>query len=121
MQDRCDPVRDHPIRVENSSRRVEVRVAGHVFARTDDALILRETDLAPVVYVPRKDVDLTRLSRNQHTTRCPYKGTACYFDASVPGTRVERVAWSYENPCPAVSGIKDALAFRPQLAEILEM
>uniref|UniRef100_UPI0028116849 DUF427 domain-containing protein n=1 Tax=Phenylobacterium sp. TaxID=1871053 RepID=UPI0028116849 len=47
------PGPDHPITIEPAKRRWRAFFAGHVIADTDDALILQESNLAPVVYFPR--------------------------------------------------------------------
>lgn len=99
----------HPITVEANPARVEVRAGGKAVANTNRSLTLREASYAAVHYIPRADVDMAALTRSHHTSYCPYKGEATYFRLDGGGT-VE-VAWSYENPFPAMAGIKDHLAF----------
>jgi uncharacterized protein (DUF427 family) len=36
-------------------------------ANSKDALILREASYPPVIYIPRKDADMSRLERSEHT------------------------------------------------------
>jgi uncharacterized protein (DUF427 family) len=52
---------------------------------------------------------MARYTRSTHSTHCPYKGDASYFD--LPGA--PNAVWSYETPFPAMAEIKDHLAFYP--------
>jgi len=104
------PGADHPITVTANPQRVVVKIAGQVVADTRNALTLREASYGPVQYVPRSDVDMSRLERSEHTTYCPFKGDCAYYSA-VEGRA--NVAWTYEEPYEAVSLIKNYLAFYP--------
>ena len=73
------PGPDHPITIEPSSSRVVVSVAGRVVADTREALTLRESTYPAVLYIPRKDVDMSLLERTKHATYCPYKGDCAYY------------------------------------------
>jgi uncharacterized protein (DUF427 family) len=114
------PGPDHPITIERNPNRVVILVAGHVIADTRDALTLRESTYPPVRYIPRRDVDLTLLERTHHATYCPYKGDCAYFSIPVGGERSINAVWTYENPYPAVSSIKDHLAFYPDRVDAIE-
>jgi len=105
------PGPDHPITVEPNAARVVVTVAGQVIADTRDALTLREASYPAVQYVPRKDVDMSKLQRTDHGSYCPYKGEASYFSIPAGGERSANAIWTYENPYPAVAVIKDHVAF----------
>jgi uncharacterized protein (DUF427 family) len=115
------PGPDHPIAIERASSHVVVSVAGHVIADTREALTLRESHYPAVQYIPRKDVDMTLLTRTDHTTYCPYKGDASYFSIPGGGERSIDAVWSYEAPYPAVAGIKDHLAFYPDRVDAIEI
>jgi uncharacterized protein (DUF427 family) len=108
------PGPDHPISVEPAGGRVVIRFRGEVIADTTSALELREATYKPVLYVPRQDAVLSHFARTQHSTHCPYKGDASYFDLSGSGASAHNAVWSYETPFPAMAAIKDHLAFYPQ-------
>lgn len=114
------PGKDHPITIERNPSRVLVTVAGKVIADTHDALTLREADYPAVVYVPRKDIDMTLLERTDHATYCPYKGDCAYFTIPVGGAHAVNAAWTYENPYEAVAPIRDHLAFYPGRVDGIE-
>ncbi len=110
-----NPGPDHPIAVEAPKNRWRAFFAGHVIADTDDALVLREADLAPVVYFPRGDVSMEYFTRTDHVTHCPYKGDAAHYSLYMDGELVEKAAWTYEDPYPAVGEISGRIAFYPQV------
>ena len=88
------PGPDHPISIERNSARVVVSVAGDVIADTCDALTLREADYSPVQYIPREDVDLSRLKPTDHATYCPYKGDCNYYSVPSGGKKSGNAVWT---------------------------
>lgn len=115
------PGPDHPITIEPGMRRWRARFANRVIADTDDALILREADNAPVIYFPRQDVAMEYMGRTDHRTHCPYKGDASYYTMTFAGDVVENVAWSYEDPADAVEEIRERIAFDSAFVEVYDV
>lgn len=108
------PGDDHPIHIAPSGTHVVVRHAGRVIADTRDALVLREASYPPVLYLPRRDADMTLLEHSKHASYCPYKGDASYFSILAgDGAPSVNAVWTYEAPHPAVAEIRDYLAFYP--------
>src|SRR5229473_219839 len=107
------PGPDHPITIDANPSRVVVTVGGKVIADTSDALTLREASYPAVQYIPRRDVDMAALMRSKHTTYCPYKGDASYYDIPAAGDRSLNAVWTYETPFDAMAQIKDYVAFYP--------
>jgi len=99
------------IQIAPNPNRVRVSFAGRVIADTRCALNLSEKGHAAVAYIPRADVDMSRLTRTQHKTRCPYKGEAAYYTVEVDGQRAENAVWTYEQPIASVAAIAGHLAF----------
>ena len=115
------PGPDHPISIERDPARVAVSAAGRVIADSRNALTLREADYPPVQYIPREDVDLSQLKRNEHVTYCPYKGDCSYYSIPAGGKKSVNAVWSYEDPFPGVRQIKGYVAFYPErVGEIAE-
>jgi uncharacterized protein (DUF427 family) len=114
------PGPDHPITIEKNPARVVVTVEGRVVADTRDALSLREATYPAVQYIPRRDVDMTLLTRTDHSSYCPYKGDCSYFSVPLGGERSANAVWSYEAPYPPVAAIKEYLAFYPSRVEAIE-
>ena len=115
------PGPDHPITITPNPRRVRVTAGGKMIADSTSALALKEASYRIVNYIPRKDVDMTLLTRTAHATHCPYKGDASYFSIETDGRTIENAVWSYETPFPAMSAIKDYLAFYPNKVTIEEL
>jgi uncharacterized protein (DUF427 family) len=115
------PGPDHPITIEPNPARIIVSVAGRTIADTREALSLREATYPTVLYVPRKDVDMTLLERTDHATYCPYKGDCSYFSVPVGGERSVNAVWTYEAPYPSVAEIKGHVAFYPDRVEKIEI
>ena len=114
------PGPDHPITISRSGKRVRVTFADRVIADTEHALTLKEASYKPVLYVPRADTDMSLLAATDHHTHCPYKGDASYFTITVDGRSAENAVWSYEQPYPAMVGIKEYLAFYPDRVDKIE-
>jgi uncharacterized protein (DUF427 family) len=114
------PGPDHPITIERNPNRIVVTVASRVVADTRNALTLREAGYPAVHYIPRKDVDMALLERTEHATYCPYKGDCSYFSVPRGGDRSKNAVWTYEAPYPAVTLIKDHVAFYPDRVDAIE-
>jgi uncharacterized protein (DUF427 family) len=107
------PGLDHPISIEAHQGRVRVYVGAEVIADSHHALSLKEAAYSPVLYIPRKDVDMGFLERSEHMTYCPYKGECNYYSIPSGGPGAINAVWTYEDPFPAVAAIRGHLAFYP--------
>ncbi len=105
------PGPEHPISIETSTSRAVVRVAGVEIANSGNALILREANYPPVLYIPRIDADMSLLTRTDHSTYCPYKGDCSYYSIPLGGAKSANAVWTYEHPYAAVAQIQGHLAF----------
>ncbi|PST18154.1 hypothetical protein C7U61_17840 [Rhizobium sp. JAB6] len=115
------PGPDHPITIEEKQAHVTVSVAGRVIADTHEALSLKEASYPAVLYIPRKDVDMSLLERTNHETYCPYKGECSYYSIPAGGERSVNAIWTYENPYASVSRIKDHMAFYPDRVDSIDV
>ena len=114
-----EPSAGHPITIEPTKGRIQVRVNGDLVADTTAALELREATLPAVQYIPMGDVAQDRLTRTDTSTYCPFKGDASYYSVQTPdGSTVADAIWTYEQPHAAVSEIKDHVAFYPDRATV---
>jgi uncharacterized protein (DUF427 family) len=115
------PGPDHPITIDEKQAHIIVTVAGKVIADTHEALSLKEASYPAVLYIPRGDVDMTALQRTSHETYCPYKGECSYYSIPAGGERSVNAIWTYENPYPSVSRIKDYMAFYPDRVDSIDI
>ena len=114
------PGADHPITIERNPNRVQARAGNTLVADTTNALTLREASYPAVQYIPRSDAEMAQLRRSDHSTYCPYKGDASYFDIVALGEDGRNAVWTYEHPRPAVAEIAEHLAFYPNIVELTE-
>lgn len=106
-----------PPRVEPTSRRVRIELAGTTIVDTSAAKRVLETSHPPAYYVPADAVPEGLLRRNDRRTFCEFKGTAHYWDVVVGDRIVPAAAWSYPDPSPGYEAIRDHLAFYPRLMD----
>lgn len=114
------PGPDHPITVDRNQKHVVVTYQGEVIADTRKALQLREATYPAVLYIPREDVSMARLTRSDHHTYCPYKGDCSYYNLPAGDARAANAVWTYETPYQSVAGIREHLAFYSDRVEITE-
>ena len=101
-----------------SSRRVVVEIAGMTVAESTRSTMLFETYLPTRYYLPRGDVRMDLLQPSQTTSVCAYKGLAAYWSATIDGTVVRDVAWSYSDPHNYAVPVKDMLTFFNERVDI---
>jgi uncharacterized protein (DUF427 family) len=102
---------DYRVDIESSSARARATLGGETIAESERSLIVRETNLDPVVYFPREDVRMELLERTDRETFCPFKGEASYWTIRVGGQAEENVVWTYEDPFDQVAALKDYVSF----------
>ncbi len=78
-------------------------------------IVIAESDDTEMVegnhYFPADSVNWDYLSRTEHRTVCPWKGTASYFSVEVNDSNQANAAWTYETPKDAAGNIKGHVAF----------
>ena len=83
-------------------------------ATWNDTILAESNDTVLVEgnhYFPPDSVHSDYFKITDHTTVCPWKGTASYYALDVDGKTNENAAWTYREPKKAASGIKDHVAF----------
>ena len=101
----------HRVDCRPTRRRLRVTAAGVTLVDTDDTMIVFETALEPRLYVDPTYVRTDVLRQSNTSTYCNYKGPATYWSAVAGDAIVEDVAWSYPDPLPESSPMKDFLSF----------
>ncbi|MCR9215432.1 MAG: DUF427 domain-containing protein [Proteobacteria bacterium] len=98
---------DYAIDIEQADHEIVATIQGQTIAKSDKALVLRESSHLPVVYFPREDVNMDIAIPSEKDTFCPFKGHASYFGFAGEAN----VAWSYEEPYQEMLAIKNYVAF----------
>ncbi|MGW0084830.1 DUF427 domain-containing protein [Streptomyces sp. NPDC003393] len=104
----------HRIDIRTTSRTLEVRLGDTVIARSEHPVVLYESGFAPRWYVPRADIDETRLRPVAGQTFCPYKGLCDYYDIG----DAQRAAWSYRDAYREVDRIGGLVSFEADKVEV---
>lgn len=79
---------------------------GAVLAESDECIEVEGNQYFPPEHVKREF-----LKPREHTSVCPWKGTAHYYDVEVNGKRNPNAAWYYPQPKPAAEEIGGRIAF----------
>jgi uncharacterized protein (DUF427 family) len=79
---------------------------GKVIAESNSCKVVEGNQYFPAAAVKREF-----LKPSTHTSECPWKGTAHYFNVEVGGMRNDNAAWYYPQPKSAAAEIKDYVAF----------
>jgi uncharacterized protein (DUF427 family) len=101
----------HWVHVSESPRHVRVMFAGATIADSKRAKLVREAEELPIYYFPKEDVRTDLFTPSAHKSRCPVKGEASYWSLRSGGRSADNAAWSYVNPAPEASAIKNHIAF----------
>jgi adenylate cyclase len=102
---------DYRIDIEPCPRRVEVVFNGVTIADTSRALVLHETRLPTVYYLPKDDVRMDLMEPTPTRTHCPFKGNASYWNLRVGDVVSEDTVWAYEKPLSEAEPIFGHVAF----------
>jgi len=79
---------------------------GTVIAESDDTVVVEGNH-----YFPPEAVRWDLLEPTDHSSVCPWKGTARYWSVVVDGARNVNAVWSYPAPKPAAEQITGRVAF----------
>lgn len=100
-----------PPRVEASTRRLRVVVAGQLIAESSAGKRLLETSHPPTWYIPPADVRMELLRPGGRRSHCEFKGTAHYYDLVIGERHIPEIAWAYAAPRPGYELLRDHLCF----------
>ncbi len=110
----------HEVTTARFAGRVMVTAGGETVADSHDAVVLHETGYEPTFYLPVTDVRNELLEPSEHTTRCPHKGKARYWNIKAGDGSIENAAWAYDTPFDSVAEIAGMVAFYPDKVDAVE-
>ena len=102
---------DYQVTFDLIPARVRVTFGGSTIGDTSGARVMYELGHAPMYYLPRGDVDMSRLEPTDRDTYCPYKGHASYWTVRVGDAVAENAVWSYLTPYSELSALQGYLGF----------
>ncbi|KAH6671964.1 hypothetical protein B0J14DRAFT_594842 [Halenospora varia] len=88
-------------------------VSGRTIAETDEYEIVEGN-----VYFPPSSVNMSYLSKTDHSTHCPWKGDASYYSINLDKTELKNAAWYYPEPKEKAVNIKDHVAFYKNIVTV---
>ena len=96
----------HKLLMHPFPRRVRGELGGETIFDSTAAYLVHESNLTPVLYVPRADVS-AELTRSEKVTHCPFKGDASHFHIGA----TEDIVWQYEEPLESAAWLGGLVAF----------
>mgnify|MGYP001823048536 CR=1 FL=1 len=79
---------------------------GTVIAESDDTVVVEGNH-----YFPEGSLNREFVEESDHTSFCPWKGTANYYSLSINGERNDNAGWYYAEPKDAAAEIRGRVAF----------
>ena len=79
---------------------------GATIAQSNDTVVVEGNH-----YFPLDSVRSDYLQESDHTSVCPWKGTASYYTLVVDGQENRDAAWYYPSPKSAAENIRGRVAF----------
>ena len=101
----------HRILFDHFPRRVRATFSGETVLDTVRGRLLHESNILPVLYVPKADVRTDLLRPTGESTHCPFKGDANYWSIAVGDRTSDNVAWEYPGTLDGAEWLADHLAF----------
>ena len=112
---------EHRVDLIPDKRHVRVMFGGKVIADSTETLRCEETGHGPVYYVPAKDMALELMKKTEHSSYCPFKGTASYWTIETGGKSSENAIWGYETPYDETAPLAGHYAFYGNRVDSIEI
>jgi uncharacterized protein (DUF427 family) len=107
--------------IEVCPNRVRAMFAGHVIADSDDVLVLRQRDRAPMMFFPRLDVETSYLGQTRATMFDGQLGSGTCYTWAMEGEIIENAVCSFDSPPQALEELRDRLWLSERHFEIYEL
>jgi len=94
---------------------------GVTIVSTNSAARVLETSHPPTYYLPIVDFIDGVLIPVSGNTVCEFKGIASYFDLDIAGQRINRAAWTYENPASGFGTLAGKVALYASRVDLCQV
>ncbi|MGH1492795.1 MAG: DUF427 domain-containing protein [Acidimicrobiales bacterium] len=91
-------------------RRIRAVLAGQTIVDSERVMLLHESNIFPVLYIPEDDVSMELLTKTDLSTHCPFKGDASYWTITAGDIVAENAAWGYEAPIDSALWLRGYIA-----------
>lgn len=112
---------NHTIEYSDINYKILVSIDKAAIGSTTSAILLKEANYPAAYYLPMDTLDSKYLRPSEHTTYCPFKGTAGYFHLVHNGKIFENAVWVYREPYDEAHKIKDLISIYSNVAAIIPM
>ena len=109
---------EHRVDLSPFAGTVTVSADGQMIARSQSAILVEETNHAPVYYLPVEDIEQSHLERSSRVTRCPFKGKATHWNVTVGLHGIDNAMWAYEMPYDEMLELAGMAAFYANKVDI---
>jgi uncharacterized protein (DUF427 family) len=109
----------HRVELRDTSRHVEVQLAGERLAVSTVPLVLFEASLPPRWYFAPEEITADLAVNLDVRTGCAYKGWASYFDVRVVDRLETALAWQYDDPLREMERIRQRVCFFNERVELI--
>ena len=110
-----------PPRVEPVSSHIVVVHNGVTIVSTNTAVRVLETSHPPTYYLPMADFIDGVLIPVTGNTVCEFKGTANHFDLVIADERIDRAAWTYNNPAEGYESLAGKVALYANRVDVCQV
>jgi len=108
----------HTVTIEPFNGKVSITIGDETIVVGAGVMSLAEKGYQIAYYLPKSAFPDEMLEESSHTTYCPFKGEASYYDLVYNGERHENAVWTYRAPYEEASLIRDKIAIYPNVAKV---
>ena len=104
----------HPqyqVDITRTDDHIRILLGERCLADSHRPLMVTETKHQPVWYLPLADVDADCIESTTHSTFCPFKGHASYWNVKVADATLENSLWAYQDPYLECEPLRDHVGF----------
>ncbi len=94
-----------------AKKRYQLLYNGEMIAQSDNVIELGESKHDTRLYFPKADIQMTLLQETDHSSYCPFKGTARYWTIRSKAGDLENGVWAYDNPYKESQEVEGHLSF----------
>jgi uncharacterized protein (DUF427 family) len=109
----------HRLELRDTSRQVEVALAGQTLAGSTAPVALFETSLPVRWYFDADEISAELAENPDARTGCAYKGWASYLDVRVAGRVEPALAWHYDDPLDGMERIRRRICFFNERVDVI--
>jgi len=101
----------HKFFISSPDQHFTVSCKNTLLGSSHTAIYIDEATYPRRFYLPQSDLKMSNLKPTTHSTYCPFKGFAHYWDVHVENTVFKNSAWAYKNPYTECITITNHIAF----------